>query len=239
VKATPEQTAALIKVARGIGDLKEEVVLVGGIAVGLLITDSGSAEARPTVDVDLVVEEASRVGYYEKVHARLRARGFHEDTREGAPPCRWLFDGQEVDVMSPDPSVFGASNSWYPHAIATANWVTLSDEMGSLAIKVISAPAFLATKLEAFASRGAGDLLHRDIEDVVYLIDGRAELMQEIENETEALQTFVAQSIRALFRAGLEERVSSHLGGDLASQAREPLVLERLHRLAALTRSGT
>jgi hypothetical protein len=48
----------------------------------------------------------------------------------------------------------------------------------------------------------------------------------------------VTESIRALLRAGLEERVSSHLRGDVASQAREPLVLERMRRLA-FTRSGT
>jgi hypothetical protein len=238
VKATPEQVASLVKVARGIGDLNEDVVFVGGIVAGLLITDPGAAEARPTVDVDVVVEETSRVGYYEKVRARLLSRGFREDTRERAPVCRWLFEGQEVDVMPMDPRVLGFSNAWYPYAIATARRVTLSDEAGAVVIRVISASAFLATKLESFASRGDGDLLHRDIEDVVYLIDGRAELVHEIESEIETLRTFVTESIRALLRAGLEERVSSHLRGDVASQAREPLVLERMRRLA-FTRSGT
>lgn len=239
MKATPEQVAALVKVARGIGDLKEKVVFVGGIVVGLLVTDSGAEEARPTVDVDLVLEETSRAGYYEKIRQRLLSRGFREDTRENAPLCRWLFDGQEVDVMPMDPRVLGFSNSWYPHAITTARRVTLSDETGPLDVKVISAPAFLATKLESFASRGGSDLMHRDIEDVIYLVDGRVELMREIEDETKELRTHVAESIRALFRAGLEDHVSSHLRGDAASQAREPLVLARLRQLAAFTRSGT
>jgi hypothetical protein len=99
---------------------------------------------------------------------------------------------------------------------------------------VISAPAFLATKLEAFASRGGGDLTHPDIEDVVYLIDGRKELVREVESDLEELRAFVAESMKALLSAGLDERVSMHLRGDFASQAREPLVVGILRRLAAL-----
>jgi hypothetical protein len=112
--------------------------------------------------------------------------------------------------------------------------MTLADETGSLTLRVISAPAFLATKLEAFASRGGGDLTHPDIEDIVYLIDGRKELVSEVESAVEELRAFVAESVKALFDAGLEDRVSTHLRGDFASQSREPIVVATLRRLAAL-----
>jgi hypothetical protein len=234
VKASPGQVAALLKVARGLGELREEVVFVGGIVGGLLVTDPGADEARPTLDVDLVVEVTSKVEYYEGVRGRLLSRGFREDTRERAPLCRWIFDGEDVDVMPTAPSVLGFSNRWYMHAIRTAQRLTLADDTGPLAIRVISAPAFLATKLEAFASRGGGDLTHPDIEDVVYLIDGRKELVREVESDLEELRAFVAESMKALLSAGLDERVSMHLRGDFASQAREPLVVGILRRLAAL-----
>jgi hypothetical protein len=234
VKASPEQLAALLKVARGLGDLREEVVFVGGIVAGVLVTDPGSDDARPTLDVDLVVQVASKVEYYENLRKRLLSRGFREDTRARAPLCRWIFDGEDVDVMPTDPSVLGFSNRWYTHAIATARRLTLTDEVGPVILRVVSAPAFLATKLAAFASRGGGDLTHPDIEDIVYVIDGRKELFDEVVADSEELRAFVAKSIDALLVAGLEERVSSHLRGDFASQAREPLVVDILRRLAAL-----
>ena len=231
----PEQMLVLRKIAEGLGDLRDEVVLVGGMATGLLVTDPGAAEARPTIDVDFVIEVESRVDYYRRVRERLRARGFREDIREGAPLCRWLLDGHSVDVMPTDPEVLGFSNDWYPHAIATAERVLLTpDEAEPLAIRLVSAPAFCAMKLASFASRGDGDLLHRDIEDVISLIDGRGELLSEIEADSPELRTFLAVSISTLLRAGLEEHVASHLPGDFASQAREPLVVAILQRIADL-----
>jgi hypothetical protein len=236
LKASPGQIAALLKVARGLDDLREEVVFIGGIVAGLLVTDPGADEARPTLDVDLVVEVTSKVDYYETLRGRLLSRGFREDTRERAPLCRWTFDGEDVDVMPTDPSVLGFSNRWYPHAIATAQRLMLADLVGQVVVRVISAPAFLATKLEAFAARGEGDLTHPDIEDIIYLIDGRKELVREVESDVSELRVFVAESIDALLVAGLEERVSTHLRGDAASQAREPIVVGILRRLTALGR---
>ena len=55
MNASAEQIASLVKIALGLGDLREQVVLVGGAAVGLLITDAGASEARVTIDVDLIV----------------------------------------------------------------------------------------------------------------------------------------------------------------------------------------
>jgi hypothetical protein len=240
VNASSEQIATLRKVAFGLGDLRDRVVFLGGAALGLLITDPGADEARPTMDVDLIVEVASQGEYYEKLCKRLRGRGFREDSREGAPLCRWLLDEQAVDVMPTNPQILGFSNAWYPHALATAQRVTLTAGTAApVVIHLISAPAFLATKLASFASRGAGDLLHRDIEDIIALVDGRVELIGEVESDNRELGVFVAQSIRALLGGDLEEHIASHLPGDPASQAREPFVVTRLRRLARLTEFGT
>lgn len=48
----------LEEVARRLGELLEELTLVGGCAAGLLITDAASASVRATLDVDMVVEAA-------------------------------------------------------------------------------------------------------------------------------------------------------------------------------------
>jgi hypothetical protein len=238
MNASAEQLASLVKIALGLGELREHVVLVGGAAVGLLITDSGAAEARVTVDVDLIVQVASQAEYYGKICKNLRSRGFVEDSRKGAPICRWVVDGQTVDVVPVGAQILGFSNVWYPHAIATALRVRLTSGGAPVELKVISAPAFLATKLTSFASRGGGDLLHEDIEDIVALVDGRKELISEVEADTKELRAFVARALGELFDAGLEEQIPSLLRGDAASQAREPAVVRGLQRLARVRESG-
>ena len=52
---------------------------------------------------------------------RLRALGFREDISEGAPRCRWLIDGMELDVMPVDEKVLGFTNRWYRAAMDAGN----------------------------------------------------------------------------------------------------------------------
>jgi len=67
--------------------------------------------------------------------------------------CRWRHTSSGVlfDLMPTDPAILGFSNRWYPEAVKSATHVRLSDR---IVIRVISGPAFVATKLEAFVSRG-------------------------------------------------------------------------------------
>ncbi len=189
--------------------------------------------ARPTNDVDLVIEVASTTEYQTKLRKRLVRRGFREDSSHGAPLCRWLLGPIAVDVMPIRKGVLGFSNEWYEHARATAKTLALPpDADGVVSIQVIAAPAFVATKLVAWKDRGGGDLLHSDIEDVIAVIDGRPQLLDEIEAEKPELRQFLADSVRGLLGTGLEDQLSGNLHGDSGSQARIPLVLATLRRIA-------
>jgi hypothetical protein len=49
-------------------------------------------------------------------------------------------------------------------------------------IKLITAPAFLGTKFEAYSDRGGGDMLaSHDLEDIINVLDGRPGLLEEVE----------------------------------------------------------
>ena len=74
----------IITVARRLGDLRSKVVFVGGCATGLFITDPAMPEVRATQDVDIIVEVASRMAYYQ-LEEQLKLRGFKQDMGEGAP----------------------------------------------------------------------------------------------------------------------------------------------------------
>ena len=63
----------LARVAEALGDLRHDVVFVGGATVGLLITDPAAPRVRPTKDVDVIVEVATYSEYQARVAPRLKA----------------------------------------------------------------------------------------------------------------------------------------------------------------------
>lgn len=71
--------------ASALGTLTDEVVFVGGATVTLWITDPAAPPPRPTKDVDVIVEVASRTAYH-AFEKRLRDAGFRDD---GEVICRW------------------------------------------------------------------------------------------------------------------------------------------------------
>lgn len=84
----------------------------------------------------------------------MRHAGFRHDTSEGAPLCRWLVDGYRVDVMPVEASPLGMNTRWFREALD----LSVSKSLGEgCEIDVVSAPVFIATKLEAYHDRGKGD----------------------------------------------------------------------------------
>jgi hypothetical protein len=223
--------AAVEAVATALGSLNNDVTFVGGIVTGLLVTDPAAPPARLTNDIDVFVSVAT---YADAVQLadRLRERGFTEDSREGAPICRWLLSGIEVDVMSSQPVPGMPSNRWYVGAAAAAHTIAIATE---LSVRVITAPYFIATKLDAFDDGRRGDLSSsHDIEDIIAVVDGRATIESEIRAAPPAVATFLRDRFRSLLTdPDFVDAVAGHLPGDSGSQARLPLVLGRLRAIAA------
>jgi hypothetical protein len=221
----------LVRAARALGALKDEVVFVGGAVVDLFITDPAAPRPRFTEDVDVVVE-VTTYGAWAKVGERLRALGFREDRREGAPLCRWLFEDLVVDVMPALERVLGFTNRWYRQAKKQSEERELP---GGVRIRAVTAPLFVATKIEAFRSRGRGDFVaSHDLEDIVAVVDGRPVLADEVKSAPVQLRRFLASTVgRWLKEPALLAAVPGHLPGDLASQARVPIVLDRLQAIVA------
>jgi hypothetical protein len=212
--------------------LLSQIVFVGGCATGLLISDPGAATLRRTYDVDVISKIAS-YAEYAVFSARLRTLGFHEDSREGAPLCRWQHGELVLDVMPLDASILGFSNRWYPDALQSAVEVTL---LGGSRLRAITAPYFLATKLEAFRGRGNGDYFaSHDLEDFISVIDGRPSLLEEVRASSPELRAFLAEAVRGLLAASrFHDALPGHLEADAASQARIVSLLEKLEGLSEI-----
>lgn len=133
--------------------------------------------------------------------------------------------------MPSQPGVLSFHNRWYPLAVTTASPVTLPN---GHSIKLITAPVFIATKLEAFKGRGNGDfLVSHDLEDIVTVVDGRPALIEELRGAPEALRTYIAMEIASLLDTPqFVDAVPGHLPGDSASQSRVPIVINLLEAMA-------
>jgi hypothetical protein len=156
--------------------------------------------------------------------------GFRNSQEKNAPVCRWVNENLILDLMPTDPSILGFSNRWYRPALEHAETIRVEQ----YEIRVITALYFLATKLEAFHGRGKNDCRSsHDLEDILTVIDGRAEITKEVS----AVEPGLRQYLRSEFQSLLETRnfldaLPGHLLPDAASQQRAGLVIERIRQLA-------
>jgi predicted nucleotidyltransferase len=215
--------------------LGEELLLtmtfVGGCTTGLLLTDAFSSEqGRHTDDVDLIVHVMGHVGF-NQLQAQLTKHGFSismPDPDENLPICAMKLGDLRVDFMPDDASVLGFTNRWYKAAMQTATPYKLT---GDITINLVSPVYFIATKLEAYKGRGKGDaLISRDIEDILLLVDGREELINEVQSSGAKVQTYIAIELTSLLQDNNFEYAVAAQGK--GSSEREQMIFDRLELLA-------
>ncbi|MFN0157505.1 MAG: hypothetical protein ACKVRP_05450 [Bacteroidota bacterium] len=226
--ATETNITRLMTVAKGLGPLRNDVAFVGGAVVGLYATDPAATEIRSTDDVDCVIEVSSQVEY-NALEEELRSLHFHNDTTIGAPLCRWKFKDITVDVMPTDPSILGFTNKWYAEGLSRALDQLLPD---GTSIKILPSPYFLASKLEAYKGRGNGETrTSPDIEDLVYVLDNRGEVANEVVDSDEPLRKYLAHEFRLLLEdASIDEAIASALsfGAGGSQVAKVKHILQKL-----------
>jgi predicted nucleotidyltransferase len=230
---------ALLELAADIlGPLVDEVVFVGGATVHLWLTEVAAPPVRATDDVDVICDVTTYV-QYQALAERLRGRGLEEAINEPVI-CRWRHreSGLAIDVMPTSEDVLGFSNPWYEVGIATA--VELELPSGKR-IHAVAPPVVVATKLAAWLGRGGGDVLTSlDVHDIIVLVDGRPELIDELAAQHEELRNYVAAELAALrevdyFEYVVQAAVAAY--GEVANE-RAAIVTERLDAIIARLRAA-
>lgn len=175
-------------VASALGNLLSHVTFVGGSTTVLLVDEAAHHGVRKTDDVDVIIDVATLVEYH-KFSQKLRDLGFREDS--DGPICRWLYKTDigsvKLDVMPIGEEILGFSNRWYKEAIVESLECKLPS---GISIRVVSPVYFIATKFEAFAGRGKGDYFSHDLEDIVFVMENRGELITELMNSPEELKHY-------------------------------------------------
>ncbi len=219
-------------VAAALGDLCDELVLVGGCAVGLLIDVVSAPPPRVTYDVDLIAVVAALTDYH-RLERRFVERGFTHDHSPDAPICRWRLRDIIIDLMPTDERVLGFSNRWYAEAANSASHYVLPS---GTTIRLISAPAFAATKFEAFHSRGQSDVLaSHDLEDIINVVEGRLAFVDDVGGAPHDLRAYlVAQFAALLTTPDFFDLLPGLVAHDTLHSRRVAAVSQRLKSLAAM-----
>lgn len=130
--------------------------------------------------------------------------------------------------MPSDPAVLGYANRWFVEGLARADKFALPS---GTVIQIFKPTYFLATKLEAFRGRGGGDPYHKDVEDIIILIDGRTELMEEVSQAESELKKFITTGIRELMALSGIDYVIESSGSVLANPGRGRIIHMRMRDL--------
>jgi hypothetical protein len=214
-------------VARGLEELRERVVFIGGAVISLYTDDPAAEEIRPTGDIDMTVDLAS---YTEMVafQERLIDLGFNPDP-QGHSIVSYVYNNIAIDIMPSQDSGMGISNKWYRPGFEFLQVITLEN---NLDIRILPAPYFLATKFEAFKDRGNNDFLFsHDYEDIIYVMDNRTSIVEEILNSDDAVKNYLKEELQKLIDHRQSSEILSMHIHPLVVKDRYPMLLEKILKI--------
>ena len=182
-------------VADGLEELKDEIVFVGGAVAELYADDPASSDIRPTQDVDCTIELSSYREHTE-LEEELRTKGFANNTSQGAPICRWIYQEIKVYVMPTGEDVLGFNNRWYQGGVENKISKTLPD---GNEIFAFPPEYYIASKFEAHNDRGGDDLRQsHDFEDIIYILDNCTSILEDIRNADEDVKNYLKAECESL-----------------------------------------
>jgi hypothetical protein len=194
-------------VHQALGELQSSAVFVGGATVSLY-ADQQTFEVRETDDVDVIIEILNYAAHA-NLEEQLREKGFANDMLSTVR-CRYKINGITVDIMPTKDVAMGFENIWYPDGYRNAMDFQLDE---TTAIKILTPPYFVATKIEAFKNRGARDPRQsQDFEDIVYVLENRRSIWSEVRECPEPLRNYLTTEFKQLLaNESIYEWIDSHV----------------------------
>jgi hypothetical protein len=118
----------------------------------------------------------------------------------------------------------GPANKWYKLGFDHLWTANAMDEE----IQILPAPVYLATKFEAFNSRGPDYRTSHDFEDIIYILDNRISLVSEIRQAHPDVSAFLQFEFNKIMQSPfLEEILAAHIH-PLVFDDRFPFVIGKM-----------
>jgi hypothetical protein len=216
------------EIAEALGEIKDDIVFVGGAVVSLYTDDPAADEIRPTKDIDMTLQIVN-LHHWQLINEKLALLGFNPDPY-GQSICSYKYKDIPVDIMATEDGPLGPANRWYKLGFENL-WTARAKQQE---IKILSAPCYLATKFEAFKNRGSDYRTSHDIEDIIYIIDNRINIVEDIALENELISSFIKERLNDIVKKGLlKEVLMAHIHPIMSDQ-RIPIVEEKITKILNL-----
>ncbi len=220
--------AAIAEVAAALKELKEQMVFVGGAVVSLYADDPAANEIRPTQDIDMTVK-LFNFSKWANLQEQLAQHGFHPNPF-GHAICSYRYKDIPIDIMAAADGPLGPSNRWYKLGFDKLQTVEVKGET----IQILPAPCYLATKFEAFNHRGRDYRTSHDIEDVIYVIDNRMDIVQEVQEIIPEIRIFIQHELQKIIDQNmLDEVLTAHIH-PIMLDVRLPFVGKKIQDILSL-----
>lgn len=213
------------EVAKALKDFKDQVVFVGGAIVSLYADDPAAEEIRPTQDIDMTLNIINLTKWNE-IQNTLASLGIHPDPF-GHAICSYRYKDIPIDIMPAEDSPLGPANRWYKIGFNNLKITNALDQE----IQILPIPCYLATKFEAFNSRGKDYRTSHDMEDIIYVIDNNSTIVEEVLESDIRIREFLIEQLQIIKdKQLLEEITMSHIH-PIMLEERMPIVIDKINQI--------
>ena len=130
--------------------------------------------------------------------------------------------------MPVDPQILGFGNRWYQQGVASSIDLTLPN---GVKIKIFSIAYLLASKIEAFGSRGRNQFyFSKDFEDIITLFNGCPNLIAAISVSEVEVRKFITEWVKTE-RNNLDAMAPAFLSNGDRLAGRDKLLLETISKM--------
>ena len=216
------------KVALALGELNDEVIYVGGAVISLYVTDEGAEFPRPTKDIDISVQVSS-YAQMDQLREKLANKKIYPAPDEKIM-YRYSYEDILIDFIPYEETPLGPTNRWLKPGFEKA----YPEKVGITEIKILPVSLFLATKWEAFNSRGGDPRTSHDFEDIIYVIDNNRSVVDDVskaEKDVRGFLKLMSKEIRS--HPSVNEIIECHINPFTANERRK-LIIGKLRQIEDL-----
>ena len=116
------------------------------------------------------------------------------------------------------------ANPWFKEGFKHLETISLDE---NISIQILPLAYFLASKFDAYHSRGTDPRTSHDLEDIIFVLDNRINLVEDILSSPGTVVTNLQSEFTDLLNPEIEEAVLGHLN-PFSRKDRFPLLIKKL-----------
>jgi hypothetical protein len=124
------------------------------------------------------------------------------------------------------------ANFWFKEGFQHLQTITLD---GDVTIQILPLAYFLSSKFDAYHSRGKDPRTSHDLEDIIFLLDNRVNLVADITDSPPNVLSYLQSEFSFLLTREMEEAILGHMN-PFSRKDRFPMLKEKLQTIIQITK---